>query len=484
MNDHDIFVVEFITKGENNPAPDNEGDQPYTVHFSDVIGKCDPDDKLSGVGNVISFLRSSLGFFLCIVLPLILFFLYELYNFISILITERQKKAAAGVAVDEEEIKKRAVEEYLAKQANEEESLFCTLPLCEPYATELRQDFRKWLDERNIEYDAENCTLFGVDKDAPLVRYKVEKEKAYFDEMYNHLKAIGVKIPICGTNYIMHAGLYESNSYQDFRDSHAYFHRIWENSMWGEFPEQKKLESFSTCWRGDSGFSKLFHMRSLDQPFFVSEWNMTWPNFYRAEGPIQHAALGCLQGFAGFAIHTYSYQSRQTDDMLLGKETHADAIAGVAYREGIFSCWNDPACYGLFYHAALMTRRADVAEANRTIGIKVNAERSRERAEFLNKDLPYSQDWYLEKRFDRMAPCYYGLTEVSKVGNYIDEVPEGVDEVYEEPQWTIDTSKLEVLSDNGQMYRSWGKEYGWVDSDRTKCAYGFLQKTAPWSSVA
>jgi len=357
-----------------------------------------------------------------------------------------------------------------------ESSLFCTLPLCEPYATELRQDFRKWLDERNIDYDAENCTLFGVDKDAPLVRYKVEKEKAYFDEMYNHLKAIGVRAPICGTNYIMHAGLYESNSYQDFRDSHAYFHRIWENSMWGEFPEQKKLESFSTCWRGDSGFSKLFHMRSLDQPFFVSEWNMTWPNFYRAEGPIQHAALGCLQGFAGFAIHTYSYQARQTDDMLLGKETPADAIAGVAYREGIFSCWNDPACYGLFYHAALMTRRADVAEANRTIGIKVNAERSRERAEFLNKDLPDSQDWYLEKRFDRMAPCYYGLTEVSKVGNYIDEVPEGVDEVYEEPQWTIDTTKREVLSDNGQMYRSWEKECGWVDSDRTKCAYGFLEK--------
>jgi signal peptidase len=71
---------------------------------------------------VINFLRSSLGFFLCIVLPLILFFLYELYNFISILVTERAKKAAgAAPAIDEEEIKRRAVEEYLAKQKNEEE---------------------------------------------------------------------------------------------------------------------------------------------------------------------------------------------------------------------------------------------------------------------------------------------------------------------------------------------------------------------------
>jgi len=125
INTHRIERVEgnrFITKGDHNLLPDNEGDEPYTVHMSDVIGVCTEDGKLGGVGNVISFLRSSLGFFLCIVLPLILFFLYELYHFISIIITEKAKKAAANVApIDEEEIKRRAVEEYLAKQRDEEE---------------------------------------------------------------------------------------------------------------------------------------------------------------------------------------------------------------------------------------------------------------------------------------------------------------------------------------------------------------------------
>ena len=48
-------------------------------------------------------------------MPLILFFIYELYRFISILVTERAKKTAAP-AVDEEEIKRRAIEEYLAAQ--------------------------------------------------------------------------------------------------------------------------------------------------------------------------------------------------------------------------------------------------------------------------------------------------------------------------------------------------------------------------------
>lgn len=122
INTHRIESINgnvFVTKGDYNLIADNQGDTPYTVHISDIIGKCTEDGKISGLGNVISFLRSSLGFFLCIVLPLILFFLYELYNFISILVTERAKKTA-GAAVDEEEIKRRAVEEYLAKQKEEE----------------------------------------------------------------------------------------------------------------------------------------------------------------------------------------------------------------------------------------------------------------------------------------------------------------------------------------------------------------------------
>jgi signal peptidase len=126
LNTHRIVEVldgqnRYVTKGDHNPGKDNEGDTPYTVHKSDIIGICTEDDKIGGLGDVITFLRSSLGFFLCIVLPLILFFLYELYNFISIIVSERAKKAAAE-GIDEEEIKKRAIEEYLAAQAEKEKN--------------------------------------------------------------------------------------------------------------------------------------------------------------------------------------------------------------------------------------------------------------------------------------------------------------------------------------------------------------------------
>jgi signal peptidase len=120
INTHRIYSIDpntgvIVTKGDNNILPDNEGDTAYTIHRNDVIGVCTEDGKLGGVGNVINFLRSSLGFFLCVVLPLILFFLYELYNFISILVSERAKKAPVAKET-EEEIKRRAIEEYIKSQ--------------------------------------------------------------------------------------------------------------------------------------------------------------------------------------------------------------------------------------------------------------------------------------------------------------------------------------------------------------------------------
>lgn len=115
-NDTENFY--FVTKGDNNTLADNEGDKPYVVKYTDVIGTCKESDAIRGIGGVIGFLRSSVGFFVCIVLPLILFFLYELYNLINIIVSERAKRAPVSGEV-EEEIKRRAIEEYLKSQKQE-----------------------------------------------------------------------------------------------------------------------------------------------------------------------------------------------------------------------------------------------------------------------------------------------------------------------------------------------------------------------------
>lgn len=123
INTHRIVRIDqatgtVYTQGDNketNPVEDN-----YTLKYMDIIGKCTEKGRVGGIGAVIGFLRSPLGFFLCIVLPLILFFLYELYRFISLLISVRAKKAPVS-SETREEIERKAIEEYIASQKKAEE---------------------------------------------------------------------------------------------------------------------------------------------------------------------------------------------------------------------------------------------------------------------------------------------------------------------------------------------------------------------------
>ena len=118
-SDVESGMAEYVTMGDANLAADNVGDDPYTVKATDIVGIW-TGGRLPGIGKVINFLRSSLGFFLFIVLPLVAFFIYELYRFIAILLEEKRKKNPAQISKeDEEEIKRKAIEEYLRLQAEE-----------------------------------------------------------------------------------------------------------------------------------------------------------------------------------------------------------------------------------------------------------------------------------------------------------------------------------------------------------------------------
>lgn len=107
-------VPSFKTKGDNNQIEDE-----YTVAAADIVAKY--NSKISGLGKAVDLLETQKGFFICIVLPLILFFLYQLYHFIKVIVTVKQENAGLSKE-NEEELKKKAVEEYLAKQKEEQEA--------------------------------------------------------------------------------------------------------------------------------------------------------------------------------------------------------------------------------------------------------------------------------------------------------------------------------------------------------------------------
>lgn len=105
--------ISFTTKGDNNPIEDT-----LDVYSGDIIGKW-TDVKIGSFGKVMSFLRTKTGFFVCILIPMALFFLFELYKLI---VTIVEIKRPVPEEIDEEEIKKRAIEEYLAEQKKNSET--------------------------------------------------------------------------------------------------------------------------------------------------------------------------------------------------------------------------------------------------------------------------------------------------------------------------------------------------------------------------
>lgn len=116
-------VMSYVTKGDNPETNMVEDKDP--VIWQNVIAKWNEGDKLPAIGGFLSFLQQPKGFLITIVLPLIIFFLYELYVFIKSLLTLKQKKTEEApklTAEEEEAIKKKAIEEYLRQQQQAEDA--------------------------------------------------------------------------------------------------------------------------------------------------------------------------------------------------------------------------------------------------------------------------------------------------------------------------------------------------------------------------
>lgn len=103
-------VRSYTTIGDNN---NGIADQ-HVISDGDIVGKY--VGHVSGLGKVMNFLSSSMGFLIVIVLPMLLFFIYQVYNLIMISI--RLKKAIA--VENAEEIANARIQQEKADQAADE----------------------------------------------------------------------------------------------------------------------------------------------------------------------------------------------------------------------------------------------------------------------------------------------------------------------------------------------------------------------------
>ena len=93
LNTHRIAEIDdqggarsYVTKGDNNEIADV-----HMITDGDIVGKF--VTRLPKFGRVVEFLSSSTGFLLVIVLPLLIFFIYQVYHLVTVSID--LKKALA-----------------------------------------------------------------------------------------------------------------------------------------------------------------------------------------------------------------------------------------------------------------------------------------------------------------------------------------------------------------------------------------------------
>lgn len=112
-------IIQYRTQGDNretNPEPDR-----LLLSAGDVVGKYN-GTRIPVMGSVIDYLSTQIGFFLVILLPVLLFTVYQIYKLISVVMYN--KKVDMINAVNEnatDEVKEAIIAEYLAKQKKKEE---------------------------------------------------------------------------------------------------------------------------------------------------------------------------------------------------------------------------------------------------------------------------------------------------------------------------------------------------------------------------
>ncbi len=76
----------YITQGDANTAEDTKEVAP-----GDIISVYN-GTRIAKLGSILSFFSTKVGFFVCIVLPLAAFFIYQLYKFIMLIIDYKKTK--------------------------------------------------------------------------------------------------------------------------------------------------------------------------------------------------------------------------------------------------------------------------------------------------------------------------------------------------------------------------------------------------------
>jgi len=179
------------------------------------------------------------------------------------------------------------------------------------------------------------------------LRFFVEIQRHYYETMRSHLKQLGVRVPVAGTNQQFVVVDTEVDSTNDFMSRNQYWRHPHRSAKpFFKFANEPLVHVDIPTVRNP--LSVIARTSVVGKPQAVAEFNFPWPNEYRCEGLLMAAAYACLQDWDIFLLFSYDI-----DGKLLS----------------MFRSQSDPARWGEFPAAALMFHRHDVAPARNEVHV-------------------------------------------------------------------------------------------------------------------
>jgi len=193
-----------------------------------------------------------------------------------------------------------------------------------------------------------NAALMGPLRTHDLLRFLGELQHHYYQQMRTHLKQIGVRVPITGTNQtFMICDISINAAMSDFISRNQYWHHPSVKAKpFFKFANVPMLRSDLS--RERNPLAVFAGSSVVGKPFILAEFNFPWPNEYRCEGLLMATAYACLQDWDAVLLFSYTLNDPKLS---------------------FFRSQSDPARWGEFPAAALMFHRHDVATARNEVHV-------------------------------------------------------------------------------------------------------------------
>jgi hypothetical protein len=265
-------------------------------------------------------------------------------------------------------------------------------------------------------------------------------ERSFNVDMIQHLRGIGVKVPIATTSSWGRNGLNSLPALTagDVIDVHSY----------GGSGQVKKNPLYS-----DGIVNWIAAGQVIGKPLTVTEWNNEpFPIPDRHSLPLYIAGTASHQGWDALMQYAYSQEP----------------MGGAGMSANNWHAYNDPAMLATLPAAALLYRRADVREATTTYVFAPSS------STLFNQMITPANSALLRTAMEKgkLEIAMPQTPELPWLQQSV--IPSNAQEFHDPDQSLLDANAIESTTDTGELKRNWKQGVYTINTPRTQAATGWI----------